>query len=254
MKTSLESLPKAPISKDFLTDPFAFLARARTEFGDAFAIAESRAIFSRSDTCCGVVAVFGAERQRQVLSDTDAFVMPRSAALKLSLPERLVNLNRGLHSMSGSEHAGHKRMVAGVLRSTISASQWANIAAVVSEYTQRWKPGTRVRTQHPLDLGHKAGIREEFLGAHVDGPLLSASGGHRKRWFRRHDLCWTLRADQRPALPTAFEPAVRKPPWRRSNCQPHHTRSSRSGGPNCSVPTTHSGLPQRHRSSARPGG
>ena len=127
-----------------MTDPFAFLARARTEFGDAFAIAESRAIFSRSDTCCGVVAVFGAERQRQVLSDTDAFVMPRSAALKLSLPERLVNLNRGLHSMSGSEHAGHKRMVAGVLRSTISASQWANIAAVVSEYTQRWKPGNTI--------------------------------------------------------------------------------------------------------------
>jgi cytochrome P450 len=92
-----------------------FLLEERERLGDAFVLTEEGAVFSRTAHCKGVVAVFGAARQRAVLTDLETFGMPPSAARQLALDERLTNLNHSLHSMRGERHASQKRVLSSVL-------------------------------------------------------------------------------------------------------------------------------------------
>lgn len=107
------SLPRVGSTDSLFADPLAFLARARAQCGDVFVLREHGPIFSRASDCSGVIAVFGEHRLRQVLTETDTFALPMSAAAKMALPKNLVNLNRGLHSMREPEHGRHKRLLTG---------------------------------------------------------------------------------------------------------------------------------------------
>ena len=104
-----DSIPRAGLVDGFIADPLNFLTQARKTHGDLFALRDRGAIFSRADDSTGVVAAFGMDNQRTVLSDLESFGMPVSAAHQLKLPVKLINLNRGLHSMTGVQHATHRR-------------------------------------------------------------------------------------------------------------------------------------------------
>jgi len=109
------SVPRVTDFERFYEDPLNFLAESRSTYGDIFVLRESGPVFSRSEDCAGAVAVFGSANQRAVLSDIEVFALPVSAAEHLQLPATLVNLNRGLHSMRGEQHADQQRTVLAVL-------------------------------------------------------------------------------------------------------------------------------------------
>jgi cytochrome P450 len=113
--SGLPGLPFAFDVRDFRADPLGALAAARERHGNVIAIRSEDPIFSRAVDCAGVVCVFGAGLQRRVLSDIDTFAMPLSAARRLGLDERLVNLNRGLHSMTAPQHGAHKGLLTALL-------------------------------------------------------------------------------------------------------------------------------------------
>jgi cytochrome P450 len=129
------SFPRALNAEQLLLDPLEFLARARSQLGDAVVIRESGSIFSRADNCSGVVAVFGEPLIRKVLSDIETFAMPTSAALKMGLPKNLVNLNRGLHSMRGREHADHKKVVMQILNHDLISAHREGIRSVLDRFS-----------------------------------------------------------------------------------------------------------------------
>jgi len=105
------SLPRATDLTEFYANPLAFLAQARAALGDIFVLREGAPLFSRDPDCAGVIAVFGSANTEAVLTDTDTFGLPISAAEHLLLPKNLINLNRGLHSLRGQEHDEHQRLL-----------------------------------------------------------------------------------------------------------------------------------------------
>src|SRR5690349_12226524 len=96
------SIPRAQETAQLFDDPLGFLARARAALGDVFVIREEKALLSRAADCAGVIAVFGAANHQAVLTDAELFRQPISAAQHISLPQTLINLNRGLHSMQAA--------------------------------------------------------------------------------------------------------------------------------------------------------
>lgn len=105
------AIPQARDRGRFFAEPFAFLAETRREAGNLFAL-PGGAVFSRAKDVNGVVCAFGEEFQREILTQMDSYAMPESAARIWALPETLVNLNRGLHSLTGLEHNGQKKLLA----------------------------------------------------------------------------------------------------------------------------------------------
>ncbi|HSB11723.1 MAG TPA: cytochrome P450 [Blastocatellia bacterium] len=101
-------------------------------------------IFSRAMDCSGAVAVFGPAHHRTVLSDIDLFGMPVSAAEHLSLPSSLVNLNRGLHSMQGEQHAEHQHVLMRVLGERSFEDQHAAVSAGLETFAQGWQSGQKI--------------------------------------------------------------------------------------------------------------
>jgi cytochrome P450 len=94
------------------------------------------AIFSRAADCAGVVAAFGMDNQRTVLSEIESFGLPISAAESMKLPKNLVNLNRSLHSMRGAEHATQKRLLVGMLNGMepLHRSVWSALEGATAKW------------------------------------------------------------------------------------------------------------------------
>jgi cytochrome P450 len=136
-------IPRAELLDGFIADPLNFLRQARITHGDLFVLREPGAIFSRADDGVGVVAVFGLDYQRAVLTDPDSFGMPVSAALRLNLPPNLANLNRGLHSLTGAQHTAHRRSLSTLLNECAEHQQPA-ITAAVNSFIRRWRESGRV--------------------------------------------------------------------------------------------------------------
>jgi cytochrome P450 len=136
-------LPRAGPFDRFTADPLNFLRRARATHGDLFVLREPGAIFSRAADSPGVIAAFGIDNQRAVLTDLDSFGMPVSAAHLLNLPPNLVTLNRGLHSLTGSQHTAHRRSLAALLTECADRQRGA-IAAAVDDFAGRWHAGSNV--------------------------------------------------------------------------------------------------------------
>ncbi|MFN7573073.1 MAG: cytochrome P450 [Betaproteobacteria bacterium] len=122
----------------FRANPLAWLARARRERGRVFALRTGGAVFSRLADCRAVVAAFGADAVRQVLTDGETFVLPASAAGALALPPRLARLNRSLHSMAEPEHGRHKRALGALLGAT--AVDVPAMHRALERATRQWPP------------------------------------------------------------------------------------------------------------------
>jgi cytochrome P450 len=133
------SIPRAQETSELFDDPFSFLARARASLGDVFVIREDKALFSRADDCAGVVAVFGPVNYQSVLTDADVFSQPISAAQHLSLPQNLINLNRGLHSMRGEQHDQHQRLLMNVLSERGNEGRQQLVQAGLEKFVQEWQ-------------------------------------------------------------------------------------------------------------------
>lgn len=138
------SIPRVTEVRQFYDDPLSFLATSRSSLGDIFVIRDAEPIFSRALDCAGTVAVFGPAHHRAVLSDIDLFGMPVSAAEHHSLPRSLVNLNRGLHSMRGEQHARHQRLLMRVLGERSIEDQHAAVSAGLETFAQGWQFGQRI--------------------------------------------------------------------------------------------------------------
>lgn len=148
------SVPRAANAERFFVDPFKFLIRARTAHGDLFSIHEQGPIFSREAKC--VVAALGEAHQRAVLSDMETFAMPLSAAQHLRLSPKLINLNRGLHSMRGETHAAQKRLLMGVLNGQSIERRQRALWTAMENLTEDWSVGRTfglLATMRSLALG-----------------------------------------------------------------------------------------------------
>lgn len=137
-------IPRVADLREFYQDPITFLTKARAELGDIFVLSEEAPLFSRSPECAGVIAVFGSANQQSVLTDTDLFGMPVSAAQHLSLPENLINLNRGLHSMRGEQHDRQQRLLMRVLSDRGIQDRHESIAAGLEKFMQHWIHGKQI--------------------------------------------------------------------------------------------------------------
>jgi cytochrome P450 len=133
------SIPRAQETSELFDHPFSFLARARASLGDVFVIREDKALFSRADDCAGVVAVFGPVNYQSVFTDADVFSQPISAAQHLSLPQNLINLNRGLHSMRGEQHDQHQRLLMNVLSERGNEGRQQLVQAGLEKFVQEWQ-------------------------------------------------------------------------------------------------------------------
>jgi cytochrome P450 len=136
------TIPRATEVQRFFENPLGFLAQARSRVGDVFVLRDNGPIFSRAHDCTGTVAVFGTVRHQTVLSDIDLFGLPVSAAQHLSLPQHLVSLNRGLHSMRGEQHAQHQRLLMRVL-SEHSIEDY-QVSTGLDPLMRRWRFGHRI--------------------------------------------------------------------------------------------------------------
>jgi cytochrome P450 len=132
------SLPRATDLTEFYANPLAFLAQARAALGDIFVLREEGPLFSRSPDCAGVIAVFGSANTEAVLTDTDAFGLPISAAEHLLLPQNLINLNRGLHSLRGQEHDEHRRLLVHVFNNRSVEFPHERIRAGLEKFVRSW--------------------------------------------------------------------------------------------------------------------
>lgn len=139
-----KSLPRATEVEQLYDDPLGFLAKARSSLGDMFVIREAGPVFSRAPECAGAIAIFGPIQTRAVLSDIELFGLPISAAQHLSLPQRLVNLNRGLHSMPVKQHDEHQRLLKRVLSERSLEAQRPFVSACVETFLQQWSNGQRI--------------------------------------------------------------------------------------------------------------
>jgi len=172
------SVPRAANFVEFGADPLDFLARARAELGDLFALRDDGPVFSRAANCAGVVAAFGAAHQRAVLGDIDVFGMPMSAALQLTLPPKLINLTRGLHSMRGEEHAAQRHLVRSILSEGVADHHGA-VHAALEAFTGDWRTGAEIGLLESMrGLAMQVSVRVLFGAGHADraelGSLLQA--------------------------------------------------------------------------------
>lgn len=138
------SLPRVSADEKFHQDPLKFLAEARSRFGDMIVLREREPLFSRTPDCAGVLAVFGAQHHRAVLSDIDVFGMPISAAHALALPQHLVNLNRGIHSMRGQQHDLHRHLLLQTLNENHLTDQQSSIHDGITTFLKGWQPGNTI--------------------------------------------------------------------------------------------------------------
>jgi len=133
------SIPRAQETGGLFDDPLGFLARARASLGDVFVIREDKALLSRAADCAGVIAVFGAANHQAVLTDEELFRQPISAAQHISLPQTLINLNRGLHSMEGAQHDQHQRLLMNVLSERSNLGRQELVQAGLEKFVQGWQ-------------------------------------------------------------------------------------------------------------------
>lgn len=138
------SIPRAKETREFHEQPFDFLARTRAKLGDMFVIRDDGPMFSRAPECNGTIAVFGSALHQAVLGDIDRFGLPISAAEHLSLPQALVNLNRGLHSMRGEQHAQQQRVLSQLLSERSLDDQQSAIGEALETFVAGWRSGQSI--------------------------------------------------------------------------------------------------------------
>jgi cytochrome P450 len=155
-----DSIQYVTDADEVLTDPIQVLTRARERYGNLFAIRKEGPLFSRATDSAGVVAAFGLDNQRTVLTDIESFVLPVSAAENLNLSRSLVNLNRSLHSMRGAEHATQKRLLVGMLASLEPSQQL--ICDALEEATANWTERPVALVQQLRELVFRASLRVLF--------------------------------------------------------------------------------------------
>lgn len=167
-----DSIPYAANADDLQGDPLQLLARAYASYGNLFAIRKEGALFSRAPECAGVVAAFGMDNQRAILTDIESFGLPISAAENLKLPQNLVNLNRSLHSMRGAEHTAQKRRLTGMLNHM--EPSYRSIWDALEEITPNWKLEPVQLVTQMRELTFAASLRVLFGNGHANTRQLAS--------------------------------------------------------------------------------
>ena len=167
-----DSIPYAANSDDGLEDPLQLLARGRARYGNLFAIRKEGPMFSRAPECAGVIAAFGVDNQRAVLTDIESFGLPISAAENMKLPQNLVNLNRSLHSMRGAEHATQKRHLMGKLNRGEPSHR--SVWAALEEITPNWTAEPVELVKRMRELTFAASLRVLFGDGHANTRQLAS--------------------------------------------------------------------------------
>jgi cytochrome P450 len=167
-----DSIPYATHADDDRAEPLQLLARARESYGNLFAIRKEGPMFSRAPECAGVIAAFGAENQRAVLTDIESFGLPISAAENMKLPQNLVNLNRSLHSMRGTEHADQKRRLMGILNHVEPSHR--SVWAALEEITPHWTAEPVQLVKQMRELTFAASLRVLFGNGHANTQQLAS--------------------------------------------------------------------------------
>jgi cytochrome P450 len=117
-----------PTTPDFLDDPLHWLLHAGRE----------PCVASISSLASGpseeMLAAFGVDAVRAVLSDLATFGMPQPLADRHGLPPVLANLNSALFSMTGSRHRERQRLLATALGPARTAEHTAAIERGVARF------------------------------------------------------------------------------------------------------------------------
>jgi cytochrome P450 len=132
------SIPRASDCCDIVTNPLAVLLRERRNRGNWFVLMDGKPLFSRSRECPGVIACFGRELNRRILSDGECFALPTPAASALGFPGEIVNLNRSLHSMRGTEHRLQKQGLSELLHPDFVSERSGLITRAVDIVAEAW--------------------------------------------------------------------------------------------------------------------
>lgn len=209
------SLPRAPADQGFFDDPIRYLRRARG-LGALVVLREAGPIFSRDPACTGVVAAFGAEVARAVLSDGERYGLPPSAAGALGLEGRLARLNRSLHSMRGAEHASHRRALAAAIEGRAGLHRALAAEAIQAELAG-WRTGQVIGLKRALrKLASQVAARVLFGAAADDDLIVLLEGWNR---LRREAAAGGVTSDALQPLGLALDAALRA-----------HLRQARGGG------------------------
>jgi len=181
----------------FRADPLDFLRAAAARGRPVVRIGETGALFSRSPECRQVVAAFGPEAVRAVLSDAETFGTPVSASETLALTPTLRQLNFGLFSMTGATHARHQQL----LRPLFTAPGLAAARPALDAGWRAYRAG--------VDTGRATGLLAEMrrLILNVSGRIVF--GGTDVEIARQIQLYFDLRR-RLSAAPERASPAERR--------------------------------------------
>ncbi|MGC2781284.1 MAG: cytochrome P450 [Bradyrhizobium sp.] len=139
--TLSSSIPRFVDLAKLRADPLLFLLQAEAAAKGLVVISESGSIFSRAQSCAGVVAVFGPTAIRQVLSDADRFGMAISVGERFSLPPRLMRLNSALFSMREEQHRSRQKLLTSVLGSHRASDYFDMVTQGWNAYSEELGPG-----------------------------------------------------------------------------------------------------------------
>ncbi len=167
-----DSIPYAANVDDAQAEPLQLLARARETHGNLFAIRKDGAMFSRASECAGVIAAFGLENQRAILTDIESFGLPISAAENLKLPQNLINLNRSLHSMRAAEHSAQKRHLMGMLNHV--KPSYRPVWTALEEITANWTAEPIQLVKQMRELTFAASLQVLFGNGHPNTRQLAS--------------------------------------------------------------------------------
>ena len=115
-----------------LADPVGRTMALHSRYGDVVAAA---------DRCPAVVAVFGAERNREVLSTTAVFDNDGEFLLKPPAGSFLEQLSRGLLFQTGEGHRRHRRLMMPAFQKAAIDGHAPEIVGVTSKVLETWPVG-----------------------------------------------------------------------------------------------------------------